>query len=126
MTATHKRISRNRQLGTFGEATVAHHLETLGYDIIERNWRIKEGEIDLIACDSRALLHFVEVKTRSSLAFGDPLEAIDRNKARRLQRLALAWLATHHQFGSDFSIDVAAVLVAADGSHTIDFRENIL
>ena len=126
MTATHKRISRNRQLGTFGEATVAQHLNTLGYDIIEKNWRIKEGEIDLIACDARALLHFVEVKTRSSLAFGDPLEAIDRNKARRLQRLALAWLATHHQLGSDFSIDVAAVLVAADGSHSIDFRENIL
>lgn len=105
---------------------IAKYLETLGYDIIERNWRIKEGEIDLIACDSRNLLHFIEVKTRSSLAFGDPLEAINREKARRLQRLALAWLATHHQLGSDFSIDVAAVLLAADGSHTIDFRENIL
>ena len=126
MTATHKRISRNRQIGAFGEATIAKHLETLGYDIIERNWRIKEGEIDLIACDSRALLHFIEVKTRSSLAFGDPLEAINRDKARRMQRLALAWLATHHHLGSDFSIDVAAVLLAADGSHTIDFRENIL
>jgi putative endonuclease len=126
MTASHKRISRNHQVGAFGEATIAQYLQTLGYDIIERNWRIKEGEIDLVACDSRALLHFVEVKTRSSLAFGDPLEAIDRNKARRLQRLALAWLATHHQLGSDFSIDVAAVLLAADGSHTIDFRENIL
>ena len=126
MKATHKRISRNRQIGAFGEATIAKHLETLGYDIIERNWRIKEGEIDLIACDSRALLHFIEVKTRSSLAFGDPLEAINRDKARRMQRLALAWLATHHHLGSDFSIDVAAVLLAADGSHTIDFRENIL
>jgi len=126
MKATHKRISRNRQIGAFGETTIAKHLETLGYDIIERNWRIKEGEIDLIACDSRALLHFIEVKTRSSLAFGDPLEAINRDKARRMQRLALAWLATHHHLGSDFSIDVAAVLLAADGSHTIDFRENIL
>lgn len=126
MKATHKRISRNRQIGAFGEATIAKHLETLGYDIVERNWRIKEGEIDLIACDSRALLHFIEVKTRSSLAFGDPLEAINRDKARRMQRLVLAWLATHHQLGSDFSIDVAAVLLAADGSHTIDFRENIL
>jgi len=126
MKATHKLISRNRQIGAFGEATIAKHLETLGYDIIERNWRIKEGEIDLIACDSRALLHFIEVKTRSSLAFGDPLEAINRDKARRMQRLALAWLATHHHLGSDFSIDVAAVLLAADGSHTIDFRENIL
>ena len=126
MTATQKRPSRNRQIGAFGEATIAKYLETLGYDIIERNWRIKEGEIDLIACDSNSLLHFIEVKTRSSLAFGDPLEAINREKARRLQRLALAWLATHHHLGSDFSIDVAAVLLAADGSHAIDFRENIL
>ena len=126
MKAAHKRTSRNRQIGAFGEATIATYLENLGYDIIERNWRIKEGEIDLVACDSHALLHFVEVKTRSSLAFGDPLEAINRDKARRLQRLALAWLATHYQLGSEFSIDVAAVLLAADGSHTIDFRENIL
>ena len=49
MTATQKRISRNRQIGAFGESTIAKYLETLGYDIIERNWRIKEGEIDLIA-----------------------------------------------------------------------------
>ena len=126
MTGTPIRSNRNRQIGAFGEATIARYLESRGYDIIERNWRIKEGEIDIIACDADGLLHFVEVKTRSSLAFGDPLEAIDRNKARRLQRLALAWLATHHQLGADFSIDVAAVLLAADGSHTIDFRENIL
>lgn len=126
MTGTPIRSNRNRQIGAFGEATIARYLESRGYDIIERNWRIKEGEIDVIACSTDGLLHFVEVKTRSSLAFGDPLEAIDRNKARRLQRLALAWLATHHQLGADFSIDVAAVLLAADGSHTIDFRENIL
>lgn len=126
MTGTPIRSNRNRQIGAFGEATIARYLESRGYDIIERNWRIKEGEIDIIACSTDGLLHFVEVKTRSSLAFGDPLEAIDRNKARRLQRLALAWLATHHQLGADFSIDVAAVLLAADGSHTIDFRENIL
>ena len=126
MTGTPIRSNRNRQIGAFGEATIARYLESRGYDIIERIWRIKEGEIDIIACDADGLLHFVEVKTRSSLAFGDPLEAIDRNKARRLQRLALAWLATHHQLGADFSIDVAAVLLAADGSHTIDFRENIL
>lgn len=126
MTGTPIRSNRNRQIGAFGEATIARYLESRGHDIIERNWRIKEGEIDIIACSTDGLLHFVEVKTRSSLAFGDPLEAIDRNKARRLQRLALAWLATHHQLGADFSIDVAAVLLAADGSHTIDFRENIL
>ena len=126
MTGTPIRSNRNRQIGAFGEATIARYLQSRGYDILDRNWRIREGEIDIIACSSEGLLHFIEVKTRSSLAFGDPLEAIDRNKARRLQRLALAWLATHHQLGADFSIDVAAVLLAADGSHTIDFRENIL
>ena len=126
MKATHKRPSRNRQIGAFGEAKIAKYLETLGYDIIERNWRIKEGEIDLIASDQSGVIHFVEVKTRSSLAFGDPLEAIDRSKARRLQRLALAWLVTNHHFGHEFSIDVAAVLLATDGSHSVDYRENIL
>ena len=126
MTGTPIRSNRNRQIGAFGEATTAQLLQSRGYDIVERNWRIKEGEIDIVACSPDGLLHFVEVKTRSSLAFGDPLEAIDRNKARRLQRLALAWLATHHQLGAEFSIDVAAVLLAVDGSHTIDFRENIL
>ena len=87
MTATHKRPSRNRQIGAFGEATIAKYLEALGYDIIERNWRIKEGEIDLIACDSQTLLHFVEVKTRSSLEFGLPQEFV---KSKKIQLLAKA------------------------------------
>jgi putative endonuclease len=126
MTGAQVRKSRNRQIGAFGEATIAAYLQSRNFEIIDRNWRIKEGEIDLIASDQSRVIHFVEVKTRSSLAFGDPLEAIDRSKARRLQRLALAWLVTHHQFGHEFSIDVAAVLLAADGSHSIDYRENIL
>lgn len=126
MTGVHVKKSRNRQIGAFGEATIATYLQLRNFEIIDRNWRIKEGEIDLIASDQSGVIHFVEVKTRSSLAFGDPLEAIDRNKARRLQRLALAWLVTNHHFGHEFSIDVAAVLLGADGSHTIDYRENIL
>jgi putative endonuclease len=126
MTGTQQRKSRNRQVGVFGEATIATYLQSREFDIIERNWRIKEGEIDLVALDANGVIHFVEVKTRSSLAFGDPLEAIDHSKARRLQRLSLAWLAKHHHFGSDYFIDVAAVLLAPDGTHTIDYRENIL
>ena len=126
MTGAHVKKSRNRQIGAFGEATIAAYLQSRNFEIIDRNWRIKEGEIDLIASDQSGVIHFVEVKTRSSLAFGDPLEAIDRSKARRLQRLDLAWLVTSHHFGHEFSIDVAAVLLGADGSHTIDYRENIL
>jgi putative endonuclease len=126
MTGAHVRKSRNRQIGAFGEATIAAYLQSRSFEIIDRNWRIKEGEIDLVATDQSGVIHFVEVKTRSSLAFGDPLEAIDVAKARRLQRLALAWLVINHHFGNDYFIDVAAVLLAADGSHTIDYRENIL
>lgn len=126
MTGAQVKKSRNRQVGAFGEATIATYLLSREFEIVGRNWRIKEGEIDLIARDTNGVIHFVEVKTRSSLAFGDPLEAIDRIKARRLQRLSLAWLATNNHFGSEYFIDVAAVLLAADGSHTIDYRENIL
>ena len=126
MTGAQVRKSRNRQIGAFGEATIAAYLQSRNFEIIDRNWRIKEGEIDLIASDQSGVIHFVEVKTRSSLAFGDPLEAIDRSKARRLQRLALAWLVTNHHFGDEFSSEVAAVLLTADGSHSIDYRENIL
>ena len=111
MTGAQVRRSRNRQIGAFGEATIASYLLTRNFEIVDRNWRIKEGEIDLIAIDGGGVIHFVEVKTRSSLAFGDPLEAIDRVKARRLQRLSLAWLATHHHLGREFFIDVAAVLL---------------
>ena len=116
----------NQKTGAFGEQVTADYLKVRGDEILDRNWRVREGEIDLVSLSSDGIFHFIEVKTRSSLAFGHPFEAINRDKARRLQRLALAWLATHHQLGSDFSIDVAAVLLAADGSHTIDFRENIL
>ena len=113
-------------IGALGEDFVAKYLVGKNYEILDRNWRIREGEIDLVAMSEHGIVVFIEVKTRTSIAFGHPLEAINSEKSYRMQRLALAWLATHHQLGSDFSIDVAAVLLAADGSHTIDFRENIL
>ena len=70
--------------------------------------------------------HFIEVKTRSSLAFGHPFEAINKDKAHRMQRLALAWLATHGCLGCDYAIDVCAVLISTDGTHTLEYRGGIL
>jgi putative endonuclease len=69
---------------------------------------------------------FIEVKTRTSVAFGHPFEAINRDKARRMQRLALAWLATHGCLGCDYQIDVAAVLLGANGIPAIEYRTNLL
>lgn len=124
--ATTRNKKSNIRTGTFGESIVSRHLEARGDEILDRNWRVREGEIDIVSLDSSGIFHFIEVKTRSSLAFGHPLEAIDRVKAHRMQRLALAWLATHSCFGCDYTIDAAAVLIASDGSHTLDYRSAIL
>lgn len=126
MAQTHKRKSNNKVTGAFGEQVVTDHLIACGASIVDRNWRIKEGEIDIVAKLPSNVLAFVEVKTRSSLAFGHPLESISRQKAHRLQRLALAWLATHQSLGCEFQIDCAAVLVSSNGQHSIEYRENIL
>ena len=117
--------ARARQVGVDGETLVASYLQDQGAEIIARNWRIKEGEIDIVARLQRTLL-FVEVKSRSSSAFGHPLEAIDKAKAHRLQRLALAWIALHDQWGADYRIDAAAVNFQNGLKPTIDYRYGVL
>ena len=121
-----KQSSRKQRIGAFGEEVAAQYLLARGDEIMDRNWRIREGEIDLVTLGTDGLFHFVEVKTRSSLAFGHPLEAVNREKAHRMQRLALGWLATHGCLGCEYSIDAAAILLAADGSHTLEYRGGIL
>jgi putative endonuclease len=116
----------NQITGAQGEQAVVQFLMNRNVEIIERNWRIREGEIDIVALLPSGVFSFVEVKTRSSLAFGHPFEAINRDKAYRMQRLALAWLATHGCLGSDYQIDVAAVIAKANGSHEIEYREKLL
>jgi putative endonuclease len=116
----------NQSTGAFGEDATAEFVIARGDEILERNWRIREGEIDLISLGEDGIFHFIEVKTRSSLAFGHPFEAINKEKAHRMQRLALAWLATHSCLGSDYAIDVAAVLINADGSHSLEYRSGLL
>ena len=123
---TVKKKSLNLSTGAAGEEFAAQYLLKRGDEILARNWRIREGELDLVTLDRSGLIHMIEVKTRSSSAFGHPLEAIDSAKAHRIQRLALAWLATHGCLGCEYQIDVAAVLVKADGSHEIEYREKLL
>lgn len=116
----------NQMIGSIGEDHVVDHFTATGHEIIDRNWRVREGEIDIITCDRHRTFHFVEVKTRTSLAYGHPFEAISQQKAHRLQRLALAWLATHGELGAEYQIDVAAVLISSDGELVLEIRENVL
>jgi putative endonuclease len=84
-----------RRLGDAGEALVARWYEARGFVVVDRNWRCREGELDLV-CAGRhsgvALLVFCEVKTRRSTAFGSPLEAVTVTKQRRIRVLARRWL----------------------------------
>jgi putative endonuclease len=85
---------RRRLLGTRGEDLAADHLRARGYRVIERNFRVRSGELDLIAADRHALV-FCEVKTRVATRSADaalPLESIGRAKQVRLRRLAREWL----------------------------------
>lgn len=119
--------TKNKQhTGAFGEQVVADFLTKQNIEVIERNWRIREGEIDIVALNKSGVFSFIEVKTRNSVAFGHPFEAINREKAHRMQRLALAWLATHGCLGCEYQIDAAAVLIGADGTPSIEYRANLL
>jgi putative endonuclease len=121
-----KRPSQKQRTGAFGEEVTAQYLLARGDEILDRNWRIREGEIDLVSLGGDGVFHFIEVKTRSSLAFGHPFEAINREKAHRMQRLAMGWLATHGCLGCEYTIDVVAILIAADGTHSVEYRGNLL
>lgn len=80
--------------GRAGEERAVRHLTANGYRILDRNWRCPQGELDIVA-ETAGSLVVVEVKARTSEAFGHPFEAIDRRKATRLWRLAMAWIAVH-------------------------------
>lgn len=111
-------------LGRRGEAIAARHLIGRGLTIVERNWRCTHGEIDLVARD-RGELVFVEVKTRSSLAFGHPLEAITPRKLARLRRLAGAWCLAHPDETGDIRIDAVAVIAPRAGEIEIEHLERV-
>jgi putative endonuclease len=98
-----------RVLGADGEAAVAAWYTANGYDIVERNWRCRTGEVDLIVRRGRTFV-FCEVKTRSSDAFGAPVEAVTRAKQTRLRHLAARWLEESPLRPTEIRFDVASVL----------------
>jgi putative endonuclease len=97
-----------QELGRWGEERAAQHLESIGYKILERNWRCRRGEIDLIA-QTDDMLVFVEVKTRRGRDFGMPEEAITRKKVKRLLELGQYYLLEKDREDVDWRVDMVAV-----------------
>jgi putative endonuclease len=100
---------RRRELGASGESAAAAWYEANGYEVLARNWRCREGELDLVLGRAGTVV-FCEVKTRTSTAFGAPVEAITRTKRERLRRLAVQWLSGAGVSAREIRFDVASVL----------------
>jgi putative endonuclease len=112
-----------RALGARGEEAVARWYVAAGYDVVDRNWRCREGELDLVLTRDRMLV-FCEVKTRRTTAFGVPAEAVTITKQRRLRTLAMRWLDAHPRpRAGTLRFDVASVLAARGGPPVIDVIE---
>ena len=105
----------NTGSGRLGEQLTAEYLEEKGYEIVERNFKCRFGEIDIIA-RNREYLTFVEVKLRKSDAFGEAREFVDARKQERIRATAALWLETH-ETALQPRFDVVEVY-APDGMHT--------
>lgn len=105
-----------RALGRSGEQVAAEHLERLGFDVIERNYRTRWGELDLVAYDGRTLV-FCEVKTRR-VGAGEPFEALHAGKQRRVRRMAASWLAERadRPRAPDLRFDAVGVMIDGQGA----------
>ena len=105
-------------LGRHGEQLAAQHLQASGLEVLDRNWRCPDGEIDIVAREGDILV-ICEVKTRTSPLFGDPVEAVGPAKAARIHRLAMRWMASHTPNWRDLRFDVVSVLSGPDGASRV-------
>lgn len=115
---------QRRQLGALGEQMAARYLEMRGYRILERNWRHRRGELDLIAADGDVIVA-VEVKTRTTTDFGHPLEAITRQKLQRLRALISLWCQSRDAQARALRVDAIAILGESGSRRVIDHRKGI-
>ncbi len=103
--ADRSRIAR----GAYGEERAARWYEAAGYEVLNRNWRCREGELDLVVMRARVVV-FCEVKARRSDAYGLPAEAVGRRKQQRIRVLAAKWLDEAAVRPREIRFDVASVL----------------
>ncbi|WP_407342325.1 YraN family protein [Pengzhenrongella phosphoraccumulans] len=106
-------------VGHYGERVAASYLVAAGWQVLDRNWRGRDGELDIVALRAQTLV-VVEVKTRRGLGFGHPAEAVTPRKLARLRRLTAQWLAAHDVHAVSIRIDVIAVLVPRSGAAQVE------
>ena len=98
--------------GLLGEEKAAEYLQKVGHQVLERRWRSKTGELDLVTLQDGELVA-VEVKTRRGLDYGHPLEAVTPQKLQRLQRLIAEYAAAHKMWTLPRRVDAVSVLLGS-------------
>jgi putative endonuclease len=112
-------VCHNDSLGRWGEDLAADYLTRTGLVLLSRNWRCRDGELDLVATDRERLI-VCEVKTRTGSGYGQPSEAVTRAKAARIRRVTASWLRTHRVGWCEIRFDVLAVLRPDGGPVTVE------
>ena len=116
-------MNTNQQKGNQGEALAAAWLVKKGYTLLERNWRFRHWEVDIIASKDK-FLHFIEVKTRHSLRFGRPEESITRDKMNNLRNAAEEYQYQHPEW-KFIQFDVLAITVVNDEVKEVFMIEDV-
>ncbi len=116
-------MMNNKIVGNKGEQAAAAYLENHGYTVLERNFRAKTGEIDLIVSRGQ-LIVFVEVKTRGTLAYGVPAEAVNYLKQRKIIRTAQCYIQYKKLYDHACRFDVLEVLAPKSGNMSFRLIEN--
>jgi putative endonuclease len=119
-----RRSAASRELGRRGEDVACRFLQEQGLVVLSRNWRCREGELDVVATDGRRLV-VCEVKTRSGLSHDDPVEAVTPEKLARVRRLALRWLGAHGVGWCEIRCDVISLLWPPDGPVRLHHLRNV-
>lgn len=116
---------RNQRLGRLGEAIAVHFgRHTLGWQVLDTNWRCRWGEIDIVARDGRELV-VCEVKARQSRQAGTPLESVTTRKVKRLLRLGELWLEEHPDHRLPLRLDAIGVQFDPQQRYAIQYARGI-
>lgn len=99
-----------RELGRKGENIAADYLKKQGYEIMERNYHTRYGEIDIVCKNNHSLI-FVEVKTRRNTTYGTPEEAVTPRKIEHLKKAAYVYLQGQDKYYKELRFDVIGILL---------------
>ncbi|GAA4625542.1 YraN family protein [Cellulomonas oligotrophica] len=112
-------------VGRYGEDVATAWVQRAGWQVLDRNWRCADGELDLVALDGDELVA-VEVKTRRSATFGSPAEAVTARKLARLRRLTARWLREHDVRPASVRVDVLAIVLPRAGRAQVEHLAGVV